>query len=591
MPSSTTAYATTPTSTVAEIIPREGAAFYEHCEDLVDQIHQGSMPLARMLHEVAAIVAGSREEGFSSMYQACGIPDGSERATFALAQVVFAFNRVQWRAWKAGLPNRNENCVTASGTNAVVIRHPSIVPIRLERRAGVIAIIHASGEELVPIIAWSVVRTAIHRIWAKSWRPQVRFTDDKTALLRCLQPGAVRGSIGLRDPWLDESIYAWWQATLNAASPEIIALQRRLWAHGRRMPARWLRGDHLWRDPHVRKDIMTYRAAAIAAARIDALTDDGSADAGLEGMRHWMSLFSPDGRATRSLRRTLMNLPGGVFPGAVVGLRAITIDRPLVHRLEFLANVMPRIAWDPIRCRPCLANLRKNQPVLDHASEADLLEIRQAMRTDGLVPPGPLSVLGASTVFRYLLDYPMLYQGRVLGLWRRSRNWHTTIDSARRRSNTAEHRADPSGPPDLFASERAPRFVPNLAPMSALPGHLAETTPDYAYDTPVAMPSWDLPTIPGLTFLDTCGAIWDEGEQMSHCVGSDYYLQRACSGSSHFFHVDHDGHQATMELSSDGVVLEVNGPCNEENAASGWARRVMADWNRHRIATAQASAS
>jgi hypothetical protein len=76
--------------------------------------------------------------------------------------------------------------------------------------------------------------------------------------------------------------------------------------------------------------------------------------------------------------------------------------------------------------------------------------------------------------------------------------------------------------------------------------------------------------------LSTARAIVEEGATMGHCVATR--APRALAGLSYLFHIDHAGARATAEVSREGKVLEVRGPCNSENAAVHYATRELERW-------------
>jgi len=95
-------------------------------------------------------------------------------------------------------------------------------------------------------------------------------------------------------------------------------------------------------------------------------------------------------------------------------------------------------------------------------------------------------------------------------------------------------------------------------------------------DVPVQEPPIPAPRHPGITFLSTTMAIFREGARMHHCVATR--IPDALDGSAFLFHVEHAGARATIEVDSDGDVVEAQGPCNRDNAAARYARAVFARW-------------
>jgi hypothetical protein len=85
-----------------------------------------------------------------------------------------------------------------------------------------------------------------------------------------------------------------------------------------------------------------------------------------------------------------------------------------------------------------------------------------------------------------------------------------------------------------------------------------------------------LPRTRGVHFLATIGDILKEGVEMDHCVATR--APRALAGSCYLFHVDHGGHRATVEVDSNGSVLEARGPSNVDNPAVPHGAAALAVW-------------
>jgi hypothetical protein len=124
-------------------------------------------------------------------------------------------------------------------------------------------------------------------------------------------------------------------------------------------------------------DIVRYRAAAVAASRVDVLSynlpwvldrypyaaarrsaydrwrtghhwltkekpaeavgsEAGNAELWLQLMSDWRSLFAPEGKAYASLNKTLDAAPGGVTPGLLCNLQRVRLERPVSDRLELM---------------------------------------------------------------------------------------------------------------------------------------------------------------------------------------------------------------------------------------------------------------
>ncbi len=104
----------------------------------------------------------------------------------------------------------------------------------------------------------------------------------------------------------------------------------------------------------------------------------------------------------------------------------------------------------------------------------------------------------------------------------------------------------------------------------------------YTVDTLTAKPPIEPPesTIQGgvIRFLETVGDLQQEGNDMSHCVGS--YASYAVDGISYLFHVTYKGDHATVEVSPDGLVRQAHGTFNKNNKAVIYGKRILSNWGR-----------
>ena len=58
------------------------------------------------------------------------------------------------------------------------------------------------------------------------------------------------------------------------------------------------------------------------------------------------------------------------------------------------------------------------------------------------------------------------------------------------------------------------------------------------------------------------------------------YVALAGNGRCYLFHAEHDGHSATVEVRSDGRVVQSQGPENTHNPACDWARERLGAWGQ-----------
>jgi hypothetical protein len=311
----------------------------------------------------------------------------------------------------------------------------------------------------------------------------------------------------------------------------------------------------LFREPYILKDILTYRAAAIAFAYLqsdlwrppvrgaeegeapeerDMEASEAPVQELLGAMADWRGLFSPDGRPYRSLNRTLMNLPPDVPPELVCQLSRIRLERPVLDWLELTTLMLYVSATDTGPPEAGLTRFR----IFHHATAA---EIADAVRRIGtctnraLHPERPDDL---RFVIRYLCDHPEPYHGNLPGLADRVIRWH----------QRAHER------------ERLERRIDRLG------GH----------NQAAVRPPIPLPAVPGVTFLGTVGEIVEEGARMHHCIATR--AEDALHGRCYLFHIDHQGERASIEVSPEGGITQAQGPHNTDNVAVSWGAALLRAW-------------
>lgn len=200
---------------------------------------------------------------------------------------------------------------------------------------------------------------------------------------------------------------------------------------------------------------------------------------------------------------------------------------------------LERAVTDPIELTALLVHIdvgreRLRPPVLEARSRifqhARRNEIARARRLIGRVTRRrlrPSSVTDLEIAARYIDDFPNEYSGRLPGLARRAIEWH-----------------------------RAARYRVGHDQVARVGGR----------DRPTERPPIPLPYDERIRFLDTVGAVVDEGVEMEHCIGS--YAERAVAGESFLFHVDYEGQKASFELGPDGMLRQGFGPRNSCNGGT-----------------------
>lgn len=354
---------------------------------------------------------------------------------------------------------------------------------------------------------------------------------------------------------------------LSLADPDVLAFQRAVFAAGG-LHTPLLQVRELYEYKYLVSDVKAYRAAAAVVAVAEELCDlrpedflpaaksqwdfehgmsmaptasvirrrERLAEAArlrhiVEQLSSWQDLCSPTGRAYRSLRRTLMNLPGGIPSRLLCALKQVPLERAITNRLELLTFLIAAndYANGGIKRESALR-------ILGHAEEK---EIQEAITLVSAVMADPISFRRAKDVERfvaYLLDYPREHRGRLVGLARQAIRWHQ--ETYWKESTKIKNMVDP--------------------------------------DLATKVPPIPLPDIDGVQFLSDVEQIYIESEKMDHCIG--YYARRAVTGESFLFHVERRGVEASVEVTADGRVRQASGRYDESNEASRWGCRVLTEW-------------
>jgi PcfJ-like protein len=347
----------------------------------------------------------------------------------------------------------------------------------------------------------------------------------------------------IREAWaIAEPLYRLREALLTRAAPVAWRVQERV-AKVAGEVAGLAKCEALYRDPHLVRDILRHRAAAVALARLEthlwqhyhacrAGDAEPTPDVLVHAMSEWRGLFSPDGLAYRSLNRTLMNVPEEVSADLLCQLHRVRLERPLLSSLELRAVLT------------FAALARAGEPhadrlhVLQHA-RAD--EIRYALERIGAETErrlDPRSDADLHFAMRYLSDLPQARCRSLAGLVGRAIQWHREVAERREVSETVDRLG--------------------------------------GADTPTARPPIPLPRFKGVRFLATVGEVAAEGQRMKHCIAT--YANDAVAGRAFLFHVEHEGHSASFEVDPDGDILQAAGPTNCTNAAVEYGFGKLRTW-------------
>ena len=350
---------------------------------------------------------------------------------------------------------------------------------------------------------------------------------------------------------LSKRVKRQWLRLKEHVDPDILAVQNRIFSVTLLVPAYMLTELDFYKDKYIIRDIMKYRAAAAVAGKLNSHALGGSWSPTREDwqyLENWMGLYSPNGEAYPALRKTLMNLPNSFPPGPLQLIDNMFLPEAIKDKwlLMAYATIAQRVSHYAYYADENMdEQIRNNEwlarwiPVLQRTTGE---EVRAVM--DYLAPltewwTGPRTWARLRQTMRYIIDYPDSVENiSLMGAVRRAVEWHDT-----------EY--------DRDLAERMERT-------------------GYTLETPTSAPPIELPDNEHVTFLSVAGAVWEEGKEMKHCVGS--YAQQAVKGSSYLFHVEYEEDIATVEVTYDGRVNQAYGPRNTTNKATKYGTQVLTHW-------------
>jgi len=325
---------------------------------------------------------------------------------------------------------------------------------------------------------------------------------------------------------INKLVHPYWQQLLSQVDPTVLAVNKAVFSaafgYG---PANILMQEELYREKFIVKDILTYRAAAIAARLCPVL---GGRKPDLEKMAHWRSLFCPDGdRPNGILNKTLDGLPGGVPPKLLCRLRWFALPRPITNRLELITTLLAG-------GRDAAQNFRP----IAFSNAGQIAEAMQKVSRFLHQDLSPRRWRDVQQAVQFLVDYPDRHTGHVVALAEKSIRWH----------RDHQHREQ------------------------------QKVLDQFGQTTELAKPPVPIPGMDGVTLLKTIKDVVDEGVSMGHCIAA--YAERAVQGRCYLFHIDHEGETASVEVNPFGVVIQAQGPRNRNNNAATWGKRVLTQWGR-----------
>lgn len=316
-----------------------------------------------------------------------------------------------------------------------------------------------------------------------------------------------------------------WKRIIDEIVPaEICELARLMWA-STLSDAEILHDPLLYTEEykHLRSDLKQYHACRLVAREqqdnIIPPYDSGCLPSLLNRAAHWRDTLSPSAVSLKALNKTLDKLPRGLRIHQIYHLSRVHLQQPITNRLHLIAVLegADHHHW------------ALHEAVFLRANEA---AVKEAAAVFGYTLKVSSKVDHISRAIRSILDYPNTYNGDLVGLARRSHEWHNQA-------------------------------------------HITPARPPLRFDQVLPLLDLDYPYLEeeGITPLRTVGDVVSEGEIMHHCVGS--YAGVASEGQSFLFHVEHNGEWATIELAPDGWIRQAQGPRNMFNSACKWGTEIL----------------
>lgn len=341
---------------------------------------------------------------------------------------------------------------------------------------------------------------------------------------------------------LNSRFFAQWKRIVKyIAPPEVEELSRKMF-HSVMDDAAILHFPALYTDEwkHLRSDLKKYHACRMYAKHCEgetnnvgivSLMDDTPLDQQilLGNAAAWRERLTP-AVPYKALNKTLDSISWGISWKHLHRLSTMCLEKPITTRLH-LAFALAASDHHNWGLHERIVLNASDQAVID-AGEVMGWTITARTRKDDL-----------ERFSHRILDYPEAYGGDLVGLARRSHEWHEQM-LVRVRLFDGDDRPDSLG--SLSAD----------APLPLLP---------FDYDKLAEQ---------GITPLRTAGDCYHEHEVMRHCVHT--YATKAQQGLCHLFHVEYDykdeqgnvhHEQATIEMLPDGEIGQAEGPQNGKNKA------------------------
>jgi hypothetical protein len=266
----------------------------------------------------------------------------------------------------------------------------------------------------------------------------------------------------------------------------------------------------------------------------------------------WKALYSGSGEAGKSLRRTLMNLPGGIS-GRLLGelpKLSLFLTRPITDRVELLTFLLWGSTVAPYS-HSLITPEHWEGTIYVKAQRKEILTALRLLsdhRRRTLPDELPLTPYrnGIRLLVSYINDYCRAcrqegipaHRGNIVGLTEKALLWHRDVQ------------------------EREMQLRQALLDGTAQ----------------AALPPIPLPDDPAIAFLRTAKAILDEGASMHHCIAS--FASEAVLGDCYLFHVSYRDTEASVQVNPAGKVIQSYGPYNSTNAASEYGTYALSKWGQ-----------
>lgn len=249
----------------------------------------------------------------------------------------------------------------------------------------------------------------------------------------------------------------------------------------------------------------------------------------------WKTAFGD--MSNGSMRKTLMNFPGvPYFFAGTFAYNKRVLPEPALTRIRFMAYAVLSRSYD--------YRWAEMSKVILRSSDSDVKKaVRMVWEYYENIPKGGFrNTRFTQSGFEFVYSYPdKIGDWDIVGLCKRSVVWHKGLENQRRETEVAMLK----------------KYNATLEEKTALP--------------PIV-----LPDTPGVTFLDTCKAVIDEGFRMGHCISG--YANDALKGNCYLFHVDYEGEMASVEVAPGGFVRQSQGLKNKQNKASVYGQKLLNKW-------------